>query len=80
MRLIDADKFKCILPCNEEFHRIIDHARTVKAIPYKDIEKIRAEIMKLQTYKMFGGEDTVYVEHEDVLAIIDKYKAERTDT
>ena len=40
------------------------------------LDKIRAEIMKLQTYKMFGGEDTVYVEHEDVLAIIDKYKAE----
>jgi len=40
------------------------------------LDKIRAEIMKLQTYKMFGGEDTVYVEHEDVLQIIDKYKAE----
>ena len=40
------------------------------------LDKIRAEIMKLQTYKMFGGEDTVYVEHEDVLQIIDRYKAE----
>lgn len=40
------------------------------------LDKIRAEIMKLQTYKMFGGEDTVYVEHEDVLQVIDKYKAE----
>lgn len=44
------------------------------------LDKIRAEIMKLQTYKMFGGEDTVYVEHEDVLAIIDKYKAESEET
>lgn len=38
------------------------------------LDKIRAEIMKLQTYKMFGGEDTVYVEHEDVLQIIDEYR------
>lgn len=40
------------------------------------LDKIRAEIMKLQTYKMFEGEDTVYVERDDALAIIDKYKAE----
>lgn len=39
-------------------------------------DKIRAEITKLQTYKMFVGEDTVYVERDDVLKIIDKYKAE----
>lgn len=49
----------------------------IKALEQEPVlDKIRAEIMKLQTYKMFGGEDTVYVEHEDVLAIIDKYKAE----
>ena len=40
------------------------------------LDKIRAEIMKLQTYKMFEGEDAVYVECEDVLQVIDKYKAE----
>ena len=37
------------------------------------LDKIRAEIMKLQTYKMFEGEDAVYVECEDVLQIIDKH-------
>ena len=37
-------------------------------------DKIRADIMKLQTYKMFEGEDTLYVERDDVLAIIDRYK------
>lgn len=37
------------------------------------LDKIIAEIMKLQTYKMFYGEDTVYNERDDVLAIIDKY-------
>ena len=41
------------------------------------LDKIRAEIKEVQTYKMFEGEDTVYVERKDVLAIIDKYKAEK---
>lgn len=40
------------------------------------VDKIRAEIMKLQLYKMFEGENTFYIERDDVLAIIDKYKAE----
>jgi hypothetical protein len=42
--------------------------------------KVRAEIEKLQTYKMFVGEDTVYIERDDVLAIIDKYKGESEGT
>jgi hypothetical protein len=40
------------------------------------LDNIRAEIMKLQTYKTFVGESTVYVDREDVLAIIDKYRTE----
>jgi hypothetical protein len=40
------------------------------------LNKVRAEIMKLQTYKTFVGESTVYVDREDVLAIIDKYRTE----
>lgn len=40
------------------------------------LDKIRTEIMKLQTYKMFEGEDEVYVGRDDVLAIISKYKPE----
>jgi hypothetical protein len=40
-------------------------------------DKARAEIEKLQTYKMFIGEKTVYVERDDVLAIIDKYKGRK---
>ena len=31
---------------------------------------IQDEIMKLQTYKMFEGEDTVYVERDDVLEVL----------
>ena len=38
------------------------------------LDKIRAEIEEVQTYKMFEGEDTVYVKRDYVLAIIDKYK------
>ena len=40
------------------------------------LNKIRAEIMKFQLYKMFEGEDTFYIERDNVLQIIDKYKAE----
>jgi len=40
------------------------------------IEAMRADIMSLQTYKLFEGEKDVYVERDDVLKIIDKYKAE----
>jgi hypothetical protein len=43
-------------------------------------DKARAEIEGLQTYKMFVGEKTVYVERDDVLAIIDKYKGESEGT
>lgn len=36
-------------------------------------EKMRDEITKLQTYKMFPYEDTVYVERDEVLRIFEKY-------
>jgi hypothetical protein len=35
-------------------------------------EKIKEKIMKLQTYKMFVGEDTVYVERDDVLKLLEQ--------
>lgn len=40
------------------------------------LDKIRAEMTKLQTYKMFVGEDTVYVKCDDVLDILNKYRVE----
>lgn len=77
MRLIDADKFKCILPCNDQFHHIINHARTVKAIPCKDIEKMRAEIANLDNLNPIYLSDGRYtVDKFKVLEIIDKYMAE----
>lgn len=36
-------------------------------------QNLRAEITKLQTYKMFPYEATVYVERDEVLRIFDKY-------
>lgn len=37
------------------------------------IEVMISEIIKLQTYKMFPYEETVYIKREDVLRIFDKY-------
>lgn len=36
----------------------------------------REQIMKLQTYKMFEGEDTVYVERDDVLKLLEQQLSE----
>lgn len=49
----------------------IDEA--VKDLKHDFIEKMREEITKLQTYKMFPYEETVYVERDEVLRIFDKY-------
>ena len=73
----------CHLPCDYKFYEISGVAiceESFKKIKRLEdeindvLDKIRAEIMKLQTYKMFKGEDAVYVECEDVLQIIDKYR------
>jgi len=48
------------------------------------LDKIKAEIMKLQTYKLFEGEKDVYVERDEVLKIFEKYteggENEKTDS
>ena len=49
----------------------IDEA--VKDLKHDFIEKMREEITKLQTYKMFPYEETVYVERDEVLKIFDEY-------
>lgn len=33
---------------------------------------LKEQIMKLQTYKMYEGEDTVYVERDDVLKALEQ--------
>ena len=47
--------------------------KAVEDVKKNFIEKMRSEITKLQTYKMFSNEDTVYVERDDVLRIFDEY-------
>lgn len=49
----------------------IDEA--VKDLKHDFIEKMRDEITKLQTYKMFPYEETVYVERNEVMKIFEKY-------
>ena len=69
----DAEEFE------KDFNEILDLSE--KALDQESVlDKIRAEIEKLQTYKMFVGEKTVYIERNDVLAIIDKYKEESEGT
>ncbi len=48
----------------------------IKILEQEAFDEMRAEIEKLQTYKMFVGDKETYVELDDVLAIIDKCKAE----
>ncbi len=65
---------------NENFLKkygvVISQLRADRDRLLKAFDEIRAEIEKLQTYKMFEGESTTYIEYDDVLAIIDKYRAE----
>lgn len=60
---------------NGDFKKYIDKKvnEAVEDIKKGFIEKMREEITKLQTYKMFSNEDTVYVERDDVLKIFDEY-------
>lgn len=37
---------------------------------------LKEQIMKLQTYKMYEGEDTVYVERDDVLKLLEQEPCE----
>lgn len=45
----------------------------VEDIKHGFIEVMRAEITKLQTYKMFPYEETVYIERDEVMKIFEKY-------
>ena len=60
----------------------IDEA--VKDLKHDFIEAMRTDLMKLQTYKMFPYEETVYVERDDVMKIFEKYSTggenEETDS
>ncbi len=46
---------------------------TVKDLKHDFIEAMRADLLKLQTYKMFPYEADVYVERDEVMKIFEKY-------
>jgi hypothetical protein len=69
--------------CHKEYENylkksevVISQLRADRDRLLKAFDDMKSEIEKLQTYKMFIGEKTVYVERDDVLAIIDKHRGE----
>ena len=71
---IRNDGIMATIESESYLNKKIDEA--AESIKKDFIKAMRAEITKLQTYKMFPYEDTVYVERDEVMKIIDKYKAE----
>ena len=43
------------------------------------LDKIKADILTLQTYKLFEGETDVYIKRDEVLKIFEKYAVESED-
>ena len=83
MRLIDADVFAHnVVKYSHQSTKTIGQALadtpTVDAVPMSVIEDIKAEIIKLQTYKCFEDTEKL-VALDEVLQIIDKYKVESED-
>lgn len=54
-------------------------AETIVDFKKNFVDAMRADITKLQTYKMFPYEETVYVERDEVMRIFDKYTVESED-
>lgn len=54
-------------------------AETIVDFKKNFVDAMRTDLMKLQTYKMFPYEETVYVERDEVLKIFDKYISESED-
>ena len=79
MKVIDADKFLTYLIFSKHIDELTcgEVKEAIEMCKVDVLDKIRAEIMKFQTYKMFAGEDTVYIERDDVLALINKYKEKK---
>ena len=47
--------------------------REIEDLKHNFIEAMRADIMRLQTYKLFEGEGDTYIKRDDVLKIFEKY-------
>ena len=57
--------------CREMVEWLEDYKRL--KTEHETVRVMRAEITKLQTYKMFPYEETVYVERDEVMKIFEKY-------
>ena len=66
-----ADDCKEMVEWLEDYKRLKTEHETIRVI--------RANIMRLQTYKMFPYEETVYVERDEVMKIFEKYTEESED-
>ena len=63
-----ADDCKEMVEWLEDYKRLKTEHETVRAM--------RADIMRLQTYKMFPYEADTYIKRDDVLKIFEKYTSE----
>ena len=91
MRLIDADKlrFRHQVKLNTNTTRPytlncisfdeVQNAPTIKAIPIEVLDKIRAEINDIEEGISSYHNDRPWVFKDEVLQIIDKYRAESED-
>jgi hypothetical protein len=68
---IRNDGIMATIESESYLNKKIDEA--AESIKKDFIKAMRAEITKLQTYKMFPYEDTVYVERDKVMKIFEKY-------
>lgn len=66
---------ECTLTTHKEYALRDEFGRPIVAkCENKDfIEAMRNDLIKLQTYKMFPYEETVYVERDEVMKIFKKY-------
>jgi hypothetical protein len=81
MRVVDADKFLAYLIFSKHIDGLTcgEVKEAVEMCKVDVLDKIRAEIADMPKLYPFVDHIDTYVKEDDVLAIIDKYKAERSE-
>ena len=64
--------------CREMVEWLEDYKRLKTG--HETVRVMRADILNLQTYKMFPYEETVYIKRDDVLKIFEKYTEGDTES
>lgn len=57
----------------EDCKQMVEWLEDYKRLKHDFIEAMRADIMHLQTYKLFEGETDAYIKRDDVMKIFEKY-------